>query len=338
MLKIDVYNHIFPQKYYDKMVKVMPHHEDIGKRVRNVPVLVDLDLRFRMLDEFGDDYRQVLSITAPPLELLGDPDVSPDLARIANDEMAALVDKYDRFVGFTASLPLNNMDATITEVHRAIKELGANGVQIFTNFNGQPLDIPELFPLYEVMNEYELPIWVHPIRPATFADYVTETKSKYEIWWTLGWPYESSVMMARLVFSGIFDKFPNLRLITHHMGGMIPYFEGRVGPGWDQLGARTSDEDLRPILQQLNMRPLDYFKKFFYADTALFGSLAGTRCGLEFFGVDQVLFASDSPFDPEKGPMYIRETIKVIDQLELTPEERAQIYQGNAEQLLKLKL
>jgi predicted TIM-barrel fold metal-dependent hydrolase len=280
----------------------------------------------------------VLSITAPPLELLGDPDVSPDLARIANDEMATLVDKYDRFVGFTASLPLNNMDATITEVHRAIKELGANGVQIFTNFNGQPLDIPELFPLYEVMNEYELPIWVHPIRPATFADYVTETKSKYEIWWTLGWPYESSVMMARLVFSGIFDKFPNLRLITHHMGGMIPYFEGRVGPGWDQLGARTSDEDLRPILQQLNMRPLDYFKKFFYADTALFGSLAGTRCGLEFFGVDQVLFASDSPFDPEKGPMYIRETIKVIDQLELTPEERAQIYQGNAEQLLKLKL
>jgi aminocarboxymuconate-semialdehyde decarboxylase len=334
MLKIDVYNHIFPQKYYDKMVKVMPHHEDIGKRVRNVPVLVDLDLRFRMLDEFGDDYRQVLSITAPPLELLGDPDVSPDLARIANDEMAALVDKYDRFVGFTASLPLNNMDATITEVHRAIKELGANGVQIFTNFNGQPLDIPELFPLYEVMNEYELPIWVHPIRPATFADYVTETKSKYEIWWTLGWPYESSVMMARLVFSGIFDKFPNLRLITHHMGGMIPYFEGRVGPGWDQLGARTSDEDLRPILQQLNMRPLDYFKKFFYADTALFGSLAGTRCGLEFFGVDQVLFASDSPFDPEKGPMYIRETIKVIDQVELTPEERAQIYQGNAVQLL----
>jgi predicted TIM-barrel fold metal-dependent hydrolase len=291
-----------------------------------------------MLDEFGDDYRQVLSITAPPLELLGDPDVSPDLARIANDEMAALVDKYDRFVGFTASLPLNNMDATITEIHRAVKELGANGVQIFTNFNGQPLDIPELFPLYEVMNEYELPIWVHPIRPATFADYVTETKSKYEIWWTLGWPYESSVMMARLVFSGIFDKFPNLRLITHHMGGMIPYFEGRVGPGWDQLGARTSDEDLRPILQQLNMRPLDYFKKFFYADTALFGSLAGTRCGLEFFGVDQVLFASDSPFDPEKGPMYIRETIKVIDQLELTPEERAQIYQGNAEQLLKLKL
>lgn len=337
-MKIDIYNHIFPQKYFDKMVEVMPHHEDIGKRVRNVPVLVDLDLRFKMLDEFGDDYRQVLSLTAPPLELVGGPDVSAELAKIANDEMAKLVDKYDRFVGFTASLPLNNIEATIEEAHRAIKELGANGVQMFTNFNGQPLDIPELFPIYEVMNEYELPIWVHPIRPATFADYLTETKSKYEIWWTLGWPYETSVMMARLVFSGIFDKFPKLRFITHHMGGMIPYFEGRVGPGWDQLGVRTSDEDLSVILKQLKMRPLDYFKKFFYADTALFGSLAGTKCGLEFFGADQVLFASDSPFDPEKGPMYIRETIKIIDQLDITPEERRQIYEGNAERLLKLRL
>ena len=76
-MKIDVYNHIFPQKYYDKMVEVMPNHQDIGKRVRNVPFLVDLDLRFRMLDEFGDDYRQVLSITAPPLEAIGGPDVTP---------------------------------------------------------------------------------------------------------------------------------------------------------------------------------------------------------------------------------------------------------------------
>jgi aminocarboxymuconate-semialdehyde decarboxylase len=117
---------------------------------------------------------------------------------------------------------------------------------------------------------------------------------------------------------------------------MVPYFEGRVGPGWDQLGARTSDEDLSAVLKRLKKRPLDYFKEFFYGDTALFGSLAGTKCGLEFFGVDHVLFASDSPFDPEKGPMFIRETIKVIDQLEITPEEREKIYEGNARRLLKL--
>jgi predicted TIM-barrel fold metal-dependent hydrolase len=336
MLKIDVYNHIFPQKYFDKMIEVLPEHKDIGKRVRNVPVLVDLELRFRMLDEFGDDYRQILSLAAPPLELIGGPNISPELARVANDELARLVDQHDRFAGFAAALPLNNIEATLEETHRAIKDLGANGIQMFTNLNGQPLDIPELWPLYELMNDYELPIWVHPIRPATFSDYQSESKSKYEIWWTFGWPYETSAMMARLVFSGVFDQFPKLRLITHHLGGMVPYFEGRVGPGWDQLGARTSDEDLSAVLKRLKKRPLDYFKEFFYGDTALFGSLAGTKCGLEFFGVDHVLFASDSPFDPEKGPMFIRETIKVIDQLEITPEEREKIYEGNARRLLKL--
>jgi predicted TIM-barrel fold metal-dependent hydrolase len=337
MMKIDIYNHIFPKRFFDKMIEVLPHHEDIGKRVRNVPVLVDLDLRFKMLDEFGDDYRQVLSVAAPPLELIAGPDISPELARIANDEMAKLVDQYDRFVGFVASLPLNNPDASVAEARRAVTELGANGVQMFTNMNGHPLDIPELLPVFEVMADYDLPIWVHPIRPATFPDYLTEQKSKYEIWWTFGWPYETSVMMSRLVFGGYFDKFLNLKIITHHLGGMVPYFEGRVGPGWDQLGARTSDEDLSVILKSLKKRPLDYFKQF-YADTAVFGSVSATRCGLDFFGAEHVLFASDSPFDPEKGPGYIRETIKIIDNLDITPEERKKIYEDNARRLLKLKL
>ncbi len=118
------------------------------------------------------------------------------------------------------------------------------------------------------------------------------------------------------------------------MGAMIPYFEGRVGPGWDQLGTRTSDEDLGALLKTLNKRPLDYFKQF-YADTALFGSLSGTKCGLDFFGVDHVLFASDFPFDPEAG-MYIRDTIRIIEQLEISEQARDQIFQGNARQLLKL--
>jgi predicted TIM-barrel fold metal-dependent hydrolase len=336
-VKIDVYNHIFPRKYFDKMLEVMPIHADIGKRVRNVPALVDLDIRFRMLEEFGDDYRQVLSLAAPPLESVGGPDVSPELARIANDEMAKLVDQHDRFVGFVAALPLNNMGATVAEIRRAIDELGANGVQMYTNFNGKPLDVPELMPVFELMAEYDLPIWVHPIRPATFPDYATEERSKYEIWWTFGWPYETSAMMARIVFSGMFDRLPNLKIITHHLGGMVPYFEGRVGPGWDQLGSRTSDEDLTVILTRLKKRPLDYFKQF-YADTAVFGSFSATQCGLDFFGADNVLFASDSPFDPERGPMYVRETIKIIDWLDITEQERAQIYQGNAERLLKFEV
>jgi aminocarboxymuconate-semialdehyde decarboxylase len=113
--------------------------------------------------------------------------------------------------------------------------------------------------------------------------------------------------MARIVFARYFDEFPNLKIITHHMGAMIPYCEGRVGPGWDQLGSRTSDEDYTVLLKQL-----------------------------EFFGADNVLFASDSPFDPEKGPGYIRETIKIIEELPISDEDRNKIFEGNARRLLKI--
>src|SRR6202035_6165888 len=89
---------------------------------------------------------------------------------------------------------------------------------------------------------------VHPARDARVADYPGKAKSKYEIWQVLGWPYETSVAMARLVFSGMLDRLPEMKIITHHLGAMIPYFEGRVGPLWDQLGTRTSDEDYSGIL------------------------------------------------------------------------------------------
>jgi len=334
-MKLDIFNHIFPKIFYDKMMKVNPDLVDIGKRVRAIPVLFDLDERFRCMDQF-DDYAQIICLASPPLEIVAGPDVTPDLARAANDGMAEYVGKYpDRFPGFIASMPMNNPDATLEEIDRAIRDLKAVGIQFFTNVKGKPLDLPEFKPLFEKMADYDLPIWIHPARGANFPDYLTEQKSKYEIWWTFGWPYETSVMMARLVFGGYFDAFPNLKIITHHMGGMVPFFEGRVGPGWDQLGARTSDEDYSHILKGLKKPHLEYFKMF-YADTALFGSLAGTLCGLAFFGVDQLLFASDSPFDPERGPGYIRETIKIVDALPISDADRQKIYEGNARKLLKI--
>ncbi|MBW1799679.1 MAG: amidohydrolase family protein [Deltaproteobacteria bacterium] len=334
-MKGDIFNHIFPKIYYDKMMQVNPDLADIGKRVREVPVIYDLDQRFKVMDMF-DDYAQVICLAAPPIEALAGPDVTPDLAKAANDGMADYVARYpDRFPGFIASMPMNNPEASADEIDRSIKDLKAVGIQFFTNVQGKPLDLPEFKPLFAKMNEYDLPIWVHPARGANFPDYLTEDKSKYEIWWTFGWPYETSVMMARQVFGGYFDEFPNLKVITHHMGGMVPYFEGRVGPGWDQLGARTSDEDYSQILKNLKKPHLEYFKGF-YADTAMFGAVEGTKCGLSFFGADQVLFASDSPFDPEKGPGYIRETIKILDALDISKEDRQKIYEGNARRLLKL--
>jgi aminocarboxymuconate-semialdehyde decarboxylase len=164
------------------------------------------------------------------------------------------------------------------------------------------------------------------------ADYPGEAVSKYEIWWTFGWPYETSVAMQRLVFSRLFDRLPDVKIVAHHLGAMIPYFEGRVGYGLDQFGTRTPGEEYSALLRSLPKRPYDYFKMF-WADTAVFGSRAATICGLSFFGADQVVFASDAPFDPEGGPMYIRETIKVIDGLEISEVDRRKIYQTNAERL-----
>ena len=337
-MEIDIFNHIFPPAYFDRMLEVAGDYKDMGKRTREVPVLYDLDARFRMMDRFGDDYVQILSLAAPPIEVLAGPELAVDLAKRANDGMAELVARHpNRFPAFIASLPMNDPRAAAEEMHRAVRDLKACGIQIFSNAAGKPLDLPDFQPLFDGMAKYDLPIWLHPARAANFPDYLSESASEYEIWWTFGWPYETSVAMARLVFSGLFDRHPGIKVITHHLGAMIPYFEGRVGPGWDQLGSRTSDRDLTQVLKRLKKRPLDYFKMF-YADTAVFGSAAATRCGLEFFGVDKVLFASDSPFDPEKGPMYIRETIRVIDELDVSDKERAQIYSGNAIRLLRLKL
>jgi predicted TIM-barrel fold metal-dependent hydrolase len=335
MRKLDIFNHILPERYAARMNVVAPGFKDTGKRMRGIPMLVDLDVRFRVMDAF-EDYQQILSLPTPPIEYYASPTDAVGLAQLANDGMAELVSRHpDRFPGFIAALPLNNPDATLLEIERAIGDLDARGVQIFSNIGGKPLDAPEFQPLFAAMAAHDLPIWIHPYRGAESADFASEDRSLYEIWWTFGWPYDTSAAMARLVFSGLFDRFPGIKIITHHMGAMAPYFEGRLGPGMDQLGARTSDEDYTLVLKRLKKRPLDYFKMF-YGDTALFGAYDATVLGLKFFGVDHVLFASDAPFDPEKGSMYIRETISIIDRLPISNDERERIYWRNAAHLLKL--
>ena len=335
MRKIDIFNHIYPAGYYARLMKLAPDYKDIGKRMRGIPMLADLDVRFRVMDTF-DAYQQVLSLPTPPIENIVRGADAADLARAANDGMAELVARYpQRFPAFVASLAFDDPDAAAREAVRAIDDLGARGIQMCTNVQGTPISAPAYLPIFEALAARDLPIWLHPYRGADMADYKTEDRSEYEIWWTFGWPYETSAAMARLVFAGHFDRFPDLKIITHHMGAMAPYFAGRVGPGWDQLGARTSDQDLSAVLRTLKKRPLEYFKMF-YADTALFGAYDATVCGLAFFGADHVLFASDAPFDPERGPMYIRETIAIVDRLSVPAEDRERIYWRNAVRLLRL--
>lgn len=336
MNKIDIYNHVLPSGYFE-LVKA--HSKDAGlvKRLAGLRMLWDMEARVAMLAERFPDVVQVLTLSAPAPEMLGGPDRSPEFARVANDGMAEICSRWpDRFPVFVASLPMNDVPAALKEMDRAIDELGARGVQILTNVNGRPLDDPEFFPIFEAMaNRHDLPVWMHPFRPGTRADYEGEPRSRYEVWQVLGWPFETSVAMARMVFSGLLQKLPNLRVITHHCGGMLPYFAGRAESLWAQLGSRTADGSEDDVLKRLSKPPIEYFKMF-YGDTVLGGSSAALRCGLDFFGVDHVVFASDCPFDPEGGPMFIREGIRSIEDQGLSEEDRRKLYAGNAMRLMRM--
>jgi predicted TIM-barrel fold metal-dependent hydrolase len=173
-MKIDAYAHILPRAYFDRLVEVAPDQGAI-KRWLTIPVLHDLEARLLMMEEFGADYRQILTLSMPALESVAGPDQTPALARLANDSMADLVARRpDRFPGFVASLGLNNIPAALVELRRAIEELGAIGIQLFTNVGGRPLDDPEFWPIFEAIAAYDLPVWLHPTRGAGCADYPGE--------------------------------------------------------------------------------------------------------------------------------------------------------------------
>src|SRR5574341_1070357 len=324
MESIDISAHILPKRYWEALQQVAPPGFYLQKRVSAIPVLVDLDARLRVLDEF-DGYAQVLSLALPPIEAVAPAGKSPDLARIANDELAALVaDHPSRFPGAVAELP------------RAVRGLGLSGAQIFTHVNGKPLDSPEFAPIFEAAARLDVPLWLHPARGAGTADYQGEARSLYEIWHVFGWPFDTTIAMTRLIFGGTFDRWPGLTIITHHAGGTVPFLESRIKGAYDQFGARTADEDYGALLAQMARHPLDYYRMF-YADTALYGSPPALECALAFFGTDHVLFGSDMPFDAEGGSGYIRETLDAIARMDAPPEAKKRILRENAVRVLGLE-
>ena len=281
-------------------------------------------------------YRQIICLSNPPIEMLGTPEVTPELARFANDGMAELCRRNpERFPGFIASMPMNNPDASLREADRAIKDLGAVGVQVFTNVLGRPLSHPDYFPLFQAMSAHDLPVWIHPMRAANFSDYQTETASENEIWFTFGWPYETSACVTRLIFSGLFDKLPGIKIVTHHMGGMIPFFSEKIALGFNQIFDGTSTHNPAGARAGLAREPIEYYRML-YADTAVNGCAAATRCGHAFFTTPQCLFATDAPFDPLGGNNLIARTIAAVNLLEISDAEKAAIFEGNARRLLKL--
>jgi aminocarboxymuconate-semialdehyde decarboxylase len=330
-VKIDIYSHVMLPKYRDALYRYsdkFPVERAVQERR---PALTDRNVRLQTIEPF-DDMLQVVSTTMPPLEETVDAGRGIELARICNDEMAEMVASDPaRYAAAVANLPLNDIDASIREAQRAIEELGFKGIQIYTRVNGKPPSSPEFFPLYELMVGYDLPVWLHPMRGANQPDYATEATSFNQIFSIFGWPFDTTVAMTRFVFAGIFEKFPSLKIITHHCGGMAPYFADRLavhyGNGLERLGTDNFPGLTRP--------PVEYFKMF-YADTALNGNPHALHCGLDFFGEDHVLFGTDMPYDVENGAQSIRQTIDAIDSMGITDLTRSRIYEGNARLLLKL--
>ena len=292
---IDVFNHCLPPRFVAACRSAMAKPMVMFDRAVLMPGMSDLEERLRIMDDFPG-YRQILSLASPPVESIAAPDRSPELARIGNDTQAEWVAAHpDRFPGFIASLPMNNPTAALAETRRAIEDLGALGVQLYTHINAAPIDTPEVMEILALINELRRPVWLHPLRASTVADYPDETISKYDIWWAFGWPHETSVCASRLVFAGVFDQWPDLKIITHHAGGTIPMMEGRIEAGLALLGTRYPSEHQEAAQTKLKEKPIDAFRRF-YADTATFGSKLAVDAGVQFFGEDRMLFASDFPF------------------------------------------
>lgn len=332
-MKLDVFNHFTPVKVFERFKELAPANPGL-KAFNELPALWDIDERLRLM-ELYPDYQQVLSLANPPIELLAGPDRTPELARLANDELAAVCGRYPSlFPTFTASMPTNNPDASIREAERALA-LGARGIQVFTNVNGKPLSHPDFFPVFEYMAQRDLPVWIHPMRGPHFSDYTEEDHSENEIWFTFGWPYETSACVTRLIYSGLFDKLPGLKIITHHMGGMIPFFAEKIALGFAQIFHGAPDRN--PIAEKAGLKKpvLDYYRML-YADTALNGSAPATLCGHAFFGTSHSLFASDAPFDALKGRHLIRGTIDAVNSLPISDHDKTCIFDTNARTLLRL--
>lgn len=341
--KIDCYTHILPRKYWSalkkrvgikRLVDLLDGEINATEATRT---LLDLDERFRIMDKYKG-LCQILTPTGPPLDLVSSGQTAIDLARIHNDGMAELVVKYpDRFLGAVAILSLQDMDAALKEAERAIRDLGLKGILLVTPRFGEsisvtkPLDTADIIPLYEMMAQFDLPIWIHPRREYLMADYTVEKSSKYCLNQCFGWPYETTLCMGRLVFSGILARLPNLKFITHHAGAMVPSMAGRIEGSyeWYEMSLNVK------FTKHLQRSPLEYFR-LFYNDTAIYGNTPGLMNAYGFFGADRLLFGTDFPYDAECGDTYTRKTIEAIEAMTVPEMDKKKIFEENVRKILKI--
>jgi predicted TIM-barrel fold metal-dependent hydrolase len=280
----------------------------------------NIERRLEHMDELGIDVH-VLTIPAPGADRY-EGEGAVKMARVANDAIATICKKYPkRFVGFF-TLPTCSVEASLDELERSINELGLKGFGCFANLNGQALDREELFPLYERLAKYKLPVYIHPTAPLA-----TEAVG-IDIMPTLifGWAFDCTVAMTRLVYGRVLARFPEINFVVADVGGVLAFFAQRA----INIYAGRTDEIRHKY--GLNENPLDSFRRF-YVDSA--DHPASTlRCVKDFFGVDRMVLGTNYPYGPEEGRLLVKNSLKAIDGLELSAAEKEKILGGNAARIL----
>ena len=319
---IDAFAHILPPEFHEEMSDVHP-----TDALENLyfEQLWDVETRLADMDEHGID-RQVLTLANPPIWRGMSPEEALPLTRLANDLVREVADEHpDRFIP-VATLPFAT-EGYVEEFERALNDLDMHGAQIFSNVDGRPIDSPGHMDVYEVAAESGAPIWIHP-QLYEWYDWLDE----YELHRTFGWPFDTTVAMTRLVFAGVFERYPDLEVVTHHLGGMIPYYIGRLSTFYE---ARMNNPDLYPDFEapEFSTSIEEQFRNF-YGDTVVGGNEAALACGRSFFGDENVLYGTDYPFGPDRGARFMKQSNEVLESVE-DASTRAAMRSGNVRSLLQ---
>lgn len=292
-----------------------------GKEYPFPPQNADPEVRLALMDKYGIDV-QALSQTTPVLMGLNATDAA-EVCRVSNDDNYALCKAHPkRFVNI-CMISLYDVKSALKELDRSVNELDCRGITVSSNQNGKGLDSPEYRPFWKKVEAYDLPVLIHPVH---WEDYpLTDNIKAWRLMHIFGWPFDSSQAAYRLIMGGVIDRYPNLKIVIHHMGGMMPYLERRIESNFDRF-----------FKGKIKKHISEYWGNF-YGDTAVDGTMAAYPCGYAFFGPDRLLFASDYPFGWEAGEGYIRENLKGVKALEISERNMNKVLGGNAKKLLKIK-
>ena len=329
---IDAYAHGFHGKYLDQLEAA---GGDWSKKTlsklltvtRNKPALTDVALRMEMLERNGIDVQVVTPSHFIDSNLSpGDNAAQLAMARALNDNMARIMEDSKGKLLTLGSVPLAAFESGgEQEMERAMKGLGLKGIKLPSNLLGKPPDLPEFEPFWAKASEMDVPVYIQPIDPMSHTGRAYE--GDYGLSHTFGWPFETVLIMSRLVFSGIMERYPSLKIMSHHLGGgMIPFLWGRI---IETYAPDNEQSNLQSMIGQTLPKPLfEYFSKFYY-DTAIGASGPAIKCAHEVFGVDQIVFATDFPFGPGTGEMRLASYPNVIRSLGLSEADNKKIFEEN---------